>query len=329
MSPPLDPIIDVHLGAEDLHRALATDAAAGLTSFPKDIPPKWFYDERGSGLFDQITRLDEYYPTEAEREVLLREAHTIVGLSRPETIVELGSGTSDKTRALLDAATADGKLELFVPFDVSEPFLVESSVTLSRLYSGLQIHGVVGDFDHHLGKVPGFGRRLVVILGGTIGNYQPSERRGLLDEIVDGLEPGDHLLIGADLVKPVDRIELAYNDPAGVTAEFNSNVLAVMNRELGADFDLAAFTHVARFDDYHEWIEMFLRSDREQIVRVSELGLEVRFREGELMRTEVSAKFRRERFEAELAAVGLQPVGWWTDARGDFALSLSTQTSGS
>lgn len=325
MSAALDPIVDVHLGAEDLHLALAADVVAGITGVPKDIPPKWFYDERGSDLFDQITRLTEYYPTEAEREVLLREAHAITCASRPETIVELGSGTSDKTRALLDAATTDGELELFVPFDVSEAFLRESALTLSRLYEGLQIHGVVGDFDHHLGKIPGFGRRLVVMLGGTIGNYQPAERKALLDEIVAGLEPGDHLLIGADLVKSVDRIELAYNDPGGVTAEFNANVLDVMNRELGADFDLSAFTHVARFDDYHEWIEMFLRSEREQTVRISELGLDVGFRAGELMRTEVSAKFRRERFEAELADVGLQPVGWWTDARGDFGLSLSTR----
>ena len=322
MSLLVDPIVDVHLAPEDLHRALLADVASGLTVLPKDIPPKWFYDQRGSELFDEITRLPEYYPTEAEREVLLREAAAIVDISRPATIVELGSGTSDKTRALLDAATVAG-LELFVPFDVSEPFLVESCRVLSGLYRGLQIHGVVGDFDHHLGELPGDGRRLVAMLGSTIGNYQPEPRRRLLADVVGGLQAGDHLLLGADLVKDASRLELAYNDPGGVTAEFNGNVLAVMNREVGADFDPKAFTHVARYDEYHEWIEMFLRSEREQTVRIGELGLEVNFGRGELLRTEVSAKFRRERLESELVSVGLHPVGWWTDARGDFGLSLS------
>jgi L-histidine N-alpha-methyltransferase len=321
---PLSPIVDIHLRPDDLHRSLVADARKGLNSIPKDIPPKWFYDARGSALFDQITRLPEYYPTEAEREVLLREAGAIIATTRPETLIELGSGTSDKTRALLDAATSS-ELQLFVPFDVSGPFLEESAEALASLYPSLQVHGVVGDFDHHLGHIPGSGRRLIAMLGSTIGNYQPAPRRRLLADIVASLDPGDHLLLGADLVKAVDRLELAYNDPAGVTAQFNLNVLEVMNRELGADFDLDAFRHVARFNPRDEWIEMFLSSEIDQKVEVAELGMQIPFRAGEIMRTEVSSKFRRERLEAELVDVGLQPVAWWTDAAVDFGLSLSVR----
>jgi L-histidine N-alpha-methyltransferase len=327
MNAPIDPVVDVYLGPDDLHRALAADAESGLLASPKDLPPKWFYDQRGSELFDQITRLDEYYPTEAEREALLREAATIIGEAAADTIVELGSGTSDKTTALLDEAVAQGTIERFIPFDVSESFLVESARTLAGRYPGLAIHGVVGDFDHHLAKIPSGGRRLVVMLGGTIGNYQPRPRRDLLEDIVAGMEPGDHLLLGADLVKDVDRLELAYDDSHGLTAAFNTNVLAVINRELAADFDLGRFEHVARFDPYHEWIEMFLRSTADQTVMIGELGLAVPFRRGELLRTEVSAKFRQGRLEAELEAVGLEPARWWTDERGDFGLSLSIRTA--
>ncbi len=320
---PIAPTVDVHLEPADLERALRVDVVQGLTSTPKELPPKWFYDERGSRLFDEITRLAEYYPTEAEREILLREAPAIVALANADTIVELGSGTGDKTRALLTAGTDHGRLDRFVPFDVSEPFLRHSAEVLAADYPGLRVHGVVGDFDHHLERIPGGGRRMVVMLGGTIGNYRPAERAQLLAAITAEMAPGDHFLLGTDLVKDPGRLVRAYDDVAGVTAAFNLNVLAVVNRELGADFDLDAFSHVARWDAENEWIEMHVRSERAQTVRVPALGLEVGFARGELMRTEVSAKFRLSGVAAELESVGLDVVGWWTDARSDFGLSLA------
>lgn len=316
-------VVDVHLGPDDIDEALRADVAAGLTATPKELPPKWFYDERGSELFDEITRLDEYYPTEAEREILLERAGDIVELTSPETVVELGSGTSDKTGAILDAAMAGGGLRRFVPFDVSEEFLRASVRQLAERYRGIVVHGVVGDFDHHLPHLPGGDRQLVMLLGGTVGNYPPKERRELLAAIAGRQRPGDHLLVGVDLVKDVGRLERAYDDARGVTAAFNRNVLAVINRRLGADFDLARFDHVARFDPEEEWIEMLLRSGERQAVRIDDLDLDVSFDEGELIRTEVSCKFRREGFEADLEHAGLEPVRWLTDAAGDFAVSIS------
>ncbi len=316
-------MVDVHLGTDDIDKALRSDVWQGLTAQPKELPPKWFYDERGSELFDEITRLDEYYPTEAERRILLACAPAIIETTRPETIVELGSGTSDKTGALLDAAVAGGDLRRFVPFDVSEEFLRQSVDVLAERYPSLEVHGVVGDFDHHLPYLPGGDRQLLLLLGGTVGNYRPKERRELLQAIADRQQPGDHVLIGVDLVKDVGRLERAYDDARGVTAEFNKNVLAVINRRLRADFDLDGFEHVARFDLDEEWIEMLLRSRVDQTVRVEDLDLEVGFEAGELMRTEVSCKFRRERFEADLESAGLEPVQWLTDPAGDFGVSIS------
>ena len=320
---PIPPTVDVYLGPGDLQAALRADIADGLTSAPKELAPKWFYDERGSALFDQITRLEEYYPTEAEREILLTHAAALVGTADADTIVELGSGTGDKTVAILDAARDHGRLERFIPFDVSEEFLRASAATLAEKYPGLDVHGVVGDFDRHLDRIPGGGRRLVVILGGTIGNYPPIPRKNFLASIVAGMEPGDHLLLGTDLVKDVERLELAYDDPAGVTADFNKNILSVINRELGADFDLDAFAHDSHFDADEEWMDLGLRSLRDQAVRVEDLDLTVAFAQGEYMRTEVSAKFRLERLAGELADVGLTVVSFLTDSNNDFGVSLS------
>ncbi len=317
------PIVDVHLGTDDIDKALRMDVEVGLLATPKELPPKWFYDERGSELFDEITRLDEYYPTEAEREILVEHAARIITTTDAETIIELGSGTSDKTKALLDAAWANTTMHRFVPFDVSEEFLRASVDELADRYPGLVVHGVVGDFDHHLPYLPTGDRQLLMLLGGTIGNYQPAERRVLLSTIVGRQRTGDHVLLGVDLVKDVDRLERAYDDAAGVTAAFNKNVLNVVNHRLDADFDLDGFEHVARFDREQEWIEMLLRSTVDQQVRVEALELDVSFAAGELMRTEVSAKFRRERFEAELQALGLEPMLWLTDLAGDFAVSVS------
>jgi len=318
-----DITIDVHLGPAELHAALREDVVDGLLSTPKELPPKWFYDHTGSRLFDEITKLSEYYPTEAEREILLHNAPEIIAAADADTIVELGSGTSDKTLALLDAAVHHGRIDRFVPFDVSEQFLRSSVRRLAEQYPKLDLHGVVGDFDRHLHHLPSGGRRLVVFLGGTIGNYQPVARKEFLARIVDTLEPGDHVLLGTDLVKSTARLELAYNDPAGVTEAFNKNILEVINRELGADFDTDLFDHVARWDAEEEWIDIGLLSRVDQRVRISALDLDVSFKAGELMRTEVSAKFRPARLADELAAVGLGLTQWYTDHRGDYGVSLS------
>jgi len=315
--------IDVLMGPHDLDDALRADVRAGLTATPKVLPPKWFYDDRGCVLFDQITRLPEYYPTEAERTILRAEAADIVAASGADTLVELGSGTSDKTRVLLDAFAAAGSLTRFCPFEISESTLRRAAESISDEYPGVEVHAVVGDFERHLGRLPRVGRRMIAFLGSTIGNFTPSERRRFLADLTGGMTPGDTLLLGTDLVKDVDRLEAAYDDRAGVTAEFNLNVLRVMNRELDADFVVDQFAHVARFDPDEEWIEMRLRSLVDQTVQVRALGLTVDFGAGEEVRTEISAKFRRAGIESELATAGLVVERWMTDPAGDFALSLS------
>lgn len=314
--------VDVHISGTGLADALARDVRAGLTSSPKELPPKWFYDERGSMLFDEITRVAEYYPTRAERAILDAHAGDVAALTRADTLVELGSGTSEKTRLLLSALAEAGTLERFVPFDVSEQTLRDASDAVAREY-GVRVHAVVGDFERHLDTIPGGGRRIVAFLGGTIGNLPPVKRARFLAAVAAGLGPDDALLLGTDLVKAVPRLEAAYDDAAGVTAEFNRNVLHVVNRELDADFVPEAFSHVAHFDTHEEWIEMRLRANEPMDVRIRALDLEISFAPGEEMRTEISAKFRRPRVEQELAAAGLGLVEWWTDPAGDFALSLS------
>jgi L-histidine N-alpha-methyltransferase len=312
-----------HLGPDDAAAALRSDALAGLTATPKKLPPRWFYDERGSELFDEITRLPEYYPTRAERAILEARAGEIATASGADVLVELGSGTSEKTRLLLTALREAGTLRRFVPFDVDPSVLRMAGEALTREYPGLAVQGVVGDFTRHLGELPRAGRRLVAFLGSTIGNLEPAPREEFLTELAATLQPGDSFLLGTDLVKDPGRLVRAYDDAAGVTAAFNRNVLAVLDRELKADFDPAAFDHVALWDPDREWIEMRLRSRVEQLVSVAELDLEVPFAAGEELHTEVSAKFRREGVERELAAVGLTMTHWWTDPDGDFGLSLA------
>ena len=321
--PAATPTIDVHLTAAGRRAALAVDVLRGLTSTPKELPAKWFYDERGSALFDEITRLPEYYLTRREREILVARADEIAALTRAETLVELGSGSSEKTRLLIDALLWAGGLRRFVPFDVSERFLRQSADRLAREYPGLAVHGVVGDFEHHLGYLPGAPRKLVVFLGSSLGNLVGGTRTRFLRAIRHYLDPGEALLLGADLVKDTQRLEAAYNDAAGVTIAFNRNVLSVIDNELGGDFRLDRFEHVARFDPEEEWIDIGLRAIDRQTVCIPTVGLEVRFAAGELMRTEISDKFRREGLEAELAAAGFEPARWWEDPLGDFALSLS------
>jgi L-histidine N-alpha-methyltransferase len=302
---------------------LRADARAGLTASPKVLPPKWFYDEEGCRLFDEITRLPEYYPTRAEREILSRHAGEIAERTSADTLVELGSGTSEKTRLLLDALSAHGSLRRFVPFDVSEPTLRDAARAIELEYPGVDVHAVVGDFERHLDRLPGGGTRLVAFLGSTVGNLDPDGRARFYRSLSAGLASGDALLLGTDLVKDPRRLEAAYDDSAGVTAAFNRNVLSVLNRELAADFAPERFAHIARWNPAEEWIEMRLRSQGPQTVRLRELDLQVEFADGEEMRTEISAKFRRERVETELAAAGLALAAWWTDPGGDFALSLS------
>jgi len=315
--------IDVHLEPADLVAALRADVVDGLTASPKELPPKWFYDERGSELFEQITELDEYYPTRREREILETRAADIAALTRADTLIELGSGTSKKTRLLLDALRAGGTLRRFVPFDVSEPTLRAAAAAVVDEYAGVSVHAVVGDFEHHLATLPTGGRRVIAFLGGTIGNLQPAQREKFFTGLRGTMSPGDALLLGTDLVKDPARLVAAYDDMAGVTAEFNKNVLAVINRELGGDFQLDAFVHEARWDGEREWIEMALISTRDQQVRIGTLDLTVDFGVGERMRTEISAKFRPDELAAELSATGLTLERLWTDAAGDFALSLA------
>jgi L-histidine N-alpha-methyltransferase len=315
--------IDVHLRPGDLDEALRSDVRAGFAAVPKVLPPKWFYDDRGSQLFDEITRLEEYYPTRRETEILRREAATIAARSGADTLAELGSGTSTKTEILLDALRDAGGLRRVVPFDVSEGTLRDAAGTLSARYPGVEVHAVVGDFEHHLGRLPQVGRRLVAFLGSTIGNLEPGERAHFLGELRSGLRRGDTFLLGTDLVKDRDRLLRAYDDAAGVTAAFNRNVLAVLNARLGADFDPERFEHVARWNESAERIEMWLRATEAQTVHVADLDLRVAFAAGEELRTETSAKFRRAGVEAELATAGFDLDAWWTDTAGDFALSLS------
>jgi L-histidine N-alpha-methyltransferase len=313
-----------HLGPDDAAAALRADVLAGLTATPKSLPPRWFYDERGSELFDEITRLPEYYPTRAERAILTARAGEIAAASRADVLVELGSGTSEKTRLLLTALSGAGTLRRFVPFDVDPSVLRMAGAALTAEYPGLEVDGVVGDFTRHLGELPRTGRRMVAFLGSTIGNLEPAPRARFLAELAATLGPGDSLLLGTDLVKDPARLVRAYDDAAGLTAAFNRNVLAVLDRELKADFDPQAFDHVALWDPEREWIEMRLRSSADQAVTIAGLGLTVQFAAGEEMRTEISAKFRPGGLAGELTVAGLELLELWTDPSGDFALSLST-----
>jgi len=301
--------------------ALRADVLHGLTRRPKTLPPKWFYDARGSELFEEITRLPEYYPTRAEREILIDRADEIARAAGPRTLIELGSGSSDKTRHLLDALP---ELRDYVPVDVSESALRGAADALLARRPGLLVHALLADFTGSLTLPETPGPRLVAFLGGTIGNLLPDERSVFLGSVRSLLSPGDALLLGTDLVKDEKALIAAYDDAAGVTAEFDKNVLCVINRELGADFDPADFDHVALWDRRQEWDEMRLRAREALTVKIPGLDLVVSFEAGEEVRTEVSAKFREEGVRAELAAAGLRLDHWWTDSGGRFALSLAT-----
>ncbi|MFC5835522.1 L-histidine N(alpha)-methyltransferase [Nonomuraea insulae] len=312
-----------HLDRDYLRQALEQDVTNGLTSTPKSLPPKWFYDAAGSELFSRITRLPEYYPTRRELTILRARAAELAAAGGADTLVELGSGTSEKTVLLLDALAAAGTLRGYTPVDVDAVTLEAAARRVAGRYPGLDVQAVCADFERHLALLPRNGRRMVAFLGGTIGNLEPVARSAFLKELRATMRRGDTFLLGADLVKDTGRLIAAYDDAAGVTAEFNRNVLRVINRELEADFDPEAFTHVAVYDGQHDWIEMRLRANRSMWVRVEGLGLTVSFEAGEEMRTEISSKFRPEGLRAELEAAGFQVRRRYTDPAGDFTLVLA------
>jgi L-histidine Nalpha-methyltransferase len=319
------PVLEIHLSDSDAAEALRHDVRVGLSADPKWLPSKWFYDACGSELFEQITELPEYYPTRTERELLRRSAGQIAARTAVDTLVELGSGSSEKTRLLLDALTATGSLQRYVPLDVSESALRGAMAAVAREYPALAVHGVVGDFTEHLELLPASqgGCRLVAFLGGTIGNLLPTERASFFAALRTALDPGELMLLGAGLVTDPAVMVPAYDDAAGVTAEFNRNVLRVLNRELGGDFDVDTFDHLAVWNAPHGWIEMRLRARHAMTVRLPAVGMTVHYAEGEQMRTEISTKFRRTELEAELAAAGFADQTWWTDCNDRFALVLA------
>ncbi|MDE3206410.1 MAG: L-histidine N(alpha)-methyltransferase [Acidobacteriota bacterium] len=299
------------------------DARRGLAATPKSLPPRWLYDDVGSELFERITQVPEYYPTRREKAILDTYAADIAAVSEADTLVELGAGTSEKTTVLLDALAARGSLRRFAPFDVAEATLSETAQRMVARYRGLAVEAVVGDFTEHLDHLPRGGRRLIVFLGGTIGNLGPTERSSLLTTVASGMRPGDTFLVGTDLVKDRTRLIQAYDDAEGVTAAFNKNVLAVLNRRLGAAFRAELFDHVAYYDDDEHRIEMRLRARTAQRVPVAGLGLEVQFEAGEYLLTEISTKFTEAQIGAELTAAGMTVVRTYTDPAADFAVSLA------
>jgi L-histidine N-alpha-methyltransferase len=319
--------IDVHLPPGGPLSGMAADVRAGLTKPFKELSPRYFYDERGSELFERITELPEYYPTRAERAILHRHAGAICAAAgSPTTLIELGSGSAAKTRVLLDAMYEAGCLHAYAPVDISEQITRETAEAIAAEY-GIAVHGLVCDFERDLERIPLAGPRVIAFLGGTIGNFEPSQRASFLARVANLLGPRDRLLLGTDLIKSRRTLETAYDDAAGVTAAFNKNVLSVLNRELGADFDLDAFEHVAFWDDENLWVDVRLRSLARQMVEISSLGIRVAFARGEEMRTEISTKFARDGLAGIYGEAGLEMVGWWTDPDGLFALSLARRSA--
>lgn len=324
MTQPETVLSDQPRGVSERRAQLVADVRHGLSSRPRTLPSKYFYDAYGSELFDQITRLPEYYPTRTERSILVEHAGALARATGAETLVELGSGTSDKTTLLLDALHAAGTLRRFVALDVDPAVLADAAAQLRQRYPGLSIEPVQADFEQPLPPVARRGPQLLIFLGSTIGNLTPVRRRRFFRGIVEQLVPGDHFLLGTDLVKSPARLVPAYDDAAGVTAEFNRNILRVLNAELGGDLDVASFEHVVRWNSREEWIEMWLRSTRAMTVHLPQAELTVQLSAGEEIQTEISAKFRREGLTAELLSAGLKVVNWLTDPAEDFALSLTT-----
>ncbi len=301
---------------------MTAEVRAGLAQPLPTLPCKYFYDDRGSELFDAITRLPEYYQTRTEERILERVASDLIGRTRARQLVELGSGQGRKIRLILEAARAGGGLESLVLFDVNDRCLEESGARLLADFPGLAVSGIAGDFTSADVLLLPAGADLAVFLAGTIGNLHPSEVPGFLRRLAERLAPGGAFLLGLDLVKDEARLHAAYNDAAGVTAEFNRNILCVVNRRLGGDFDPAAFDHVAFYDRERAWIEMRLRARRRLDVRIAKAGLRLHYEPGDEIRTEISCKYTRESFEALLPGTGLAPERWYTDHEQLFALVL-------
>jgi L-histidine N-alpha-methyltransferase len=300
----------------DLYEA----TARGLQSERKQLPTVWLYDERGSQLYEEITRLPEYYLPQREREILHTRAPAIAARTQARTLVELGAGSAANTRLLLDALET---LERFVPLDVSEEALRASTDTIAVAYPRILVDPVLGDFERDLGSLPGDGRMLIAFLGSTIGNLRPGRRRTFLETLAGVMDDDDALLLGIDLVKKVARLEAAYNDPGGVTETFVRNALSTVNGELEATFDQRYFSYDAHWDPGNEWMDIGLRARQAHTVSIRRLELDVPFEEGERLRVEISAKFRRPQFENELGSAGLRVESWWTDGAGDFAIALA------
>ncbi len=325
MTAPIEPSVRVLLDPDWASSSLVEDVRRGLSQHPRTLPPKWLYDDRGSELFDEITRLPEYYPFDAERSILEEHAYEIVTASRATTLVELGSGTSEKTRLLLDAFTEAGQLTSFSPVDVSERTLRDAAALIAKRYPGVHVAAVVGDFTLHLAHLPRGSRRMIAFLGGTIGNLYLEERRAFLGALADQLEPGDSLLLGTDLVKSADRLIAAYDDARGVTDAFIRNSLVVLNRELGADFDVDAFSYVPFWDPHMERMDLRLRSEVPQRVAIPGADLVLDLAVGEEIRVEISTKFRLSELAAELEHAGFGVTSVWTDPMDEFALTLATK----
>jgi L-histidine N-alpha-methyltransferase len=319
--------VDVNLPPGGPLSGMAADVRAGLTCPFKELSPRYFYDERGSELFERITELEEYYPTRCEREILDSRAAEIVTEAWPHSLIELGSGSAAKTRVLLDAMSGAGCLETYCPVDISEQITRDTASRIADEYDGVEVRGMVCDFELDLETMPVGGPRMIALLGGTIGNFAPQQRAGFLRRIRNLLDADDRFLLGTDLVKDRETLEAAYDDSEGVTAEFNKNVLAVINRELGADFDLDAFEHRAFWDADNLWVDIRLRSLANQVVRVGALDLLVTFKRDEEIRTEISTKFARQGLEGIYAEAGLEMCGWWTDSDGLYGLSLACARS--
>ncbi len=303
---------------------ISEDVANGLFDEPRTLPPKYFYDQRGSHLFDQICDVPEYYPTRTESALLQRVAGDVISASRPERIVELGSGTSRKTRHLLDACTDQACYPVYAPFDVCDDVLVASGEALQTEYGWLDVQPMVGDYTAGLGNLPyETGHNLIVFLGGTIGNFTREESLDFLAELRSVMRDSDRLLLGADRVKEPEILHSAYNDDAGITAEFNLNVLHVLNRELGANFDLNGFEHYAHFNPLKSRIEMHLISMVDQSVHFSRLGDDVEFKEGDHILTEISTKFTRVQLESLLLESGFSVVDHYESNGHKFSLLLA------
>ena len=315
--------IDVHLAPDWWRTTLEQEVRDGLSAEKRAIPAKWFYDELGSQLFDEITKLDEYYPFRSEREILHARAGEIIAAAGADTLVELGSGTSEKSRVLLDAMADAKTLKRYIPFDVSEEMLRLAAGEIAAAYEGVEVHGIVGDFDRHIPLVPIGGTGMVAFLGSTIGNFAPDARARFVRDVASALEPGGTFLLGTDLVKDPQRLWAAYNDAKGVTEAFNLNMLTMLNRELHANFDLNCFEHAADWDAENEWIDIRVRSTVAQTVTIADLDLVLDFAAGEEIHTEISAKFRLEGVAEELDAAGLETVEQWTDDAGDFGMTLA------